>query len=86
MMKFKKIALVAITALLGLAFNAQAGTANNGYNKQKVVYHINNIDAAGGALRNVKNHLNALGDKNADIIVVTHSSRSEEHTSELQSH
>ena len=74
MMKFKKIALVAITALLGLAFNAQAGTANNGYNKQKVVYHINNIDAAGGALRNVKNHLNALGDKNADIIVVTHSS------------
>jgi intracellular sulfur oxidation DsrE/DsrF family protein len=48
--------------------------AKNGYHKQKVVYHINNINHAYGALRNIKNHLNALGDENADIIVVTHSS------------
>jgi intracellular sulfur oxidation DsrE/DsrF family protein len=59
---------------LSLVTSAQAGTANNGYNKQKVVYHINNINTATGALRNVKNHLNALGDKNVEIIVVTHSS------------
>jgi hypothetical protein len=59
---------------LSLVTSAQAGTADNGYNKQKVVYHINNIHTATGALRNVKNHLNALGDKNVEIIVVTHSS------------
>jgi intracellular sulfur oxidation DsrE/DsrF family protein len=48
--------------------------AKNGYHQQKVVYHIDDIAMAGAALRNVKNHLNALGDENADIIVVTHSS------------
>ena len=69
-----KSALVALVALTGLAFNAQAGTANNGYDKQKVVYHINDINKATGALRNAKNHLNALGDKNIEMVIVTHSS------------
>ncbi len=68
-------ALVLAAALIGLSVSAvQAGTAKNGYDKQKVVYHVNNIHTATGALRNVKNHLNAVGDKNLDIIVVTHSS------------
>jgi intracellular sulfur oxidation DsrE/DsrF family protein len=48
--------------------------ANNGYHQQRVVYHVNNIDQAWGALRNVKNHLNALGDENIEVVVVTHSS------------
>jgi hypothetical protein len=65
--------LAAAMLMLGLT-NAQAGDAKNGYNKQKVVYHLNNINSATGALRNVKNHLNAVGDENLDIIVVTHSS------------
>ncbi|MCG6886850.1 MAG: DsrE family protein [Proteobacteria bacterium] len=65
--------LAAAMLMLGLT-NAQAGDAKNGYNKQKVVYHLNNIHSATGALRNVKNHLNAVGDENLDIIVVTHSS------------
>jgi hypothetical protein len=39
-----------------------------------VVYHINDINKANGALRNAKNHLNALGDKNIEMIIVTHSS------------
>ena len=70
----KTLWLVA-AALMTLSFTtAQAGTAKNGYDKQKVVYHVNNIDTATGALRNVKNHLNALGDENVEIIVVTHSS------------
>jgi len=61
--------------MIGLtALSAQAGDAKNGYNKQKVVYHVNNIHTATGALRNVKNHLNALGDENIELIVVTHSS------------
>ena len=64
----------------GLALTATAHAvdpskpAKNGYNQQKVVYHIDDINMAKAALRNVKNHLNALGDENADIIVVTHSS------------
>ena len=73
-MKLTKSAIIAVAALTGLAFNAQAGTAKNGYDKQKVVYHINNIHTATGALRNAKNHLNALGDKNIEMIIVTHSS------------
>ncbi len=71
-----KIALVA--AGLVMAASAQAvdpsKKAKNGYHQQKVVYHVNNIHTAKGALRNVKNHLNALGDENVEIIVVTHSS------------
>lgn len=75
MFKFTKAAIFALTALIGLGSTAvQAGTANNGYDKQKVVYHVNNIHTAKGALRNVKNHLNAVGDENIELIVVTHSS------------
>ena len=73
--------LVVATALLSLvattafaAGPAKDGTAKNGYLKSKVVYHVNNIHTATGALRNVKNHLNAVGDKNIELIVVTHSS------------
>lgn len=71
-----KVALIAA----GIALTASAYAvdtskpAKNGYNQQKVVYHINDINTATGALRNVKNHLNALGDKNIEVIVVTHSS------------
>lgn len=53
---------------------AKDGTAKNGYLKSKVVYHVNDIHTATGALRNVKNHLNAVGDENIELIVVTHSS------------
>ena len=76
MKMFSKAALLAA----GLALTATAHAvdpskpAKNGYNQQKVVYHIDDINMAKAALRNVKNHLNALGDENADIIVVTHSS------------
>lgn len=65
---------VLVTVFLSSSFIAQAGDAKNGYQKQKVVYHINNVHSAKGALRNIKNHLNAVGDDNAEIIVVTHSS------------
>lgn len=76
-----KKGLVIVATLLGMlatsafaAGPAKTGSAKNGYLKQKVVYHVNNIHTATGALRNIKNHLNALGDKNVEIIVVTHSS------------
>jgi intracellular sulfur oxidation DsrE/DsrF family protein len=75
MFKITKAAIFALTAMIGLGATAvQAGTAKNGYDKQKVVYHINDLSSAKGALRNVKNHLNAVGDENIELIVVTHSS------------
>ena len=47
------------------------------YGEQKVVYHINgnggeNDAAYIGALRNVQNHINAVGQENIDVIVVMH--------------
>ena len=74
----KKLTVIASIVLLAASLVGcgaqELKPAKNGYMQQKVVYHINNLDSAFGALRNVKNHLNALGDENADIIVVTHSS------------
>jgi intracellular sulfur oxidation DsrE/DsrF family protein len=65
---------IALSAtLVGCNSGGNKVKAKNGYYKQKVVYHINNINHSYGALRNIKNHLNALGDKNVEIIVVTHS-------------
>jgi intracellular sulfur oxidation DsrE/DsrF family protein len=44
------------------------------YEKQKVVYHINYDDpkAQAGALRNIQNHINAVGAENLDLKVVLH--------------
>ncbi len=74
----KKLTAIATTALISATLigctDQELKPAKNGYHQQKVVYHVNNLQTANGALRNVKNHLNALGDKNAEIIVVTHSS------------
>jgi hypothetical protein len=62
-------ALLAAVAMFG--FNtAFAGS----YGKQKVVYHINydNAKAQAGALRNINNHIRAVGAENMDIKVVLH--------------
>ena len=56
-----------------LAVNtAFAGDA--AYSKQKVVYHINYDDpkAQAGALRNINNHIKAVGAENLDAKVVLH--------------
>jgi hypothetical protein len=44
------------------------------YEKQKVVYHINydNPKQQAGALRNIQNHINAVGAENMDVKVVLH--------------
>ncbi|MEJ2619869.1 MAG: DsrE family protein [Candidatus Thiodiazotropha sp.] len=44
------------------------------YGKQKVVYHINydNPAAQAGAMRNIQNHINAVGAENLDLKVVLH--------------
>ncbi|MDC9714476.1 MAG: DsrE family protein [Gammaproteobacteria bacterium] len=49
-------------------------TADERYGKQKVVYHINYDDpeAQIGALRNIQNHINAVGRENLDFKIVMH--------------
>ena len=64
------MSILMITALLfsGSLF------ANERYGKQKVVYHINYDTPAKqmGALRNIQNHINAVGAENLDLKVVLH--------------
>lgn len=71
---YRSVALAALLAMSS-ALHAAEGerkAAENGYHTQKVVYHVNDAEGAGAMLRNVTNHLNAVGDKNAEIVVVTH--------------
>ncbi len=53
---------------------AVMAAADSGYDKQKVVYHINYDDPKqqAGALRNIQNHINAVGEENLDLKVVLH--------------
>ena len=61
-------ALLAFASLVGGI--AMAGD----YARQKVVYHINYDDPKkqAGALRNIQNHINAVGAENLDLKVVLH--------------
>ncbi|HBH34957.1 MAG TPA: hypothetical protein DDW45_00655, partial [Gammaproteobacteria bacterium] len=56
------------------AFVGSIAVAGAGYGKQKVVYHINydNPKAQAGALRNIQNHINAVGEENLELKVVMH--------------
>ena len=56
---------------------ASPAQASERYGKQKVAYHINynggeNNKRYRGALRNIQNHINAVGAENMDIKVVLH--------------
>ena len=63
------VAAAAVT-VLGFAGHAQAEEGA----KQKVVYHINYDDPKleKAALRNIQNHINAVGAENLDLKVVLH--------------
>jgi uncharacterized protein len=58
----------------GKTSEAGASDAASRYGKQKVVYHINYYDAKHqtAALRNIQNHINAVGASNIDLRVVLH--------------
>ena len=60
--------VTALVMALGLAAPTQA------MEKQKVVYHVNYYGAGpeAGALRNIQNHINAVGAENLDLKVVLH--------------
>lgn len=60
-----------------LSLSISAGTnaiAGNKYGYQKVVYHINYDDPKkqAGTLRNIQNHINAVGAENMDVKVIIH--------------
>lgn len=66
--------LAAFVMLMGSAPDA---SANERYMKQKVVYHINYNGDEGdkayiGAMKNIQNHINAVGAEKMDLKVVLH--------------
>lgn len=66
-----------VAALAAIMFITTGTMAGERYGKQKVVYHINYTggDKAKkyrGAMRNIQNHINAVGSDNMDIKVVLH--------------
>jgi len=69
------LSIFALALLLtATAADTQAGER---YGKQKVVYHINYPGGKDdkkyrGAMRNIQNHINAVGAENMDIKVVIH--------------
>jgi len=70
--------IVGLLALITAQLSNVAIADNTRYTKQKVVYHINygggeNHKAYLGALRNIQNHINAVGKENLELKVVIHS-------------
>ncbi len=64
-------------ALMFAGLTTPTTTAGERYGKQKVVYHINYTGGDKdkkyrGAMRNIQNHINAVGAENMDIKVVLH--------------
>lgn len=72
----KFIALLGAISLAVIVFTGSA-MADERYGKQKVVYHINyeggdKDKKYRGAMRNIQNHINAVGADNMEIKVVLH--------------
>ena len=67
-----KLALTLLTCISLLVGGIAVADAD--YGKQKVVYHINydNPKSQAGALRNIQNHINAVGEENLELKVVMH--------------
>jgi hypothetical protein len=68
----KKILVVIL--VMGLSFISLNAQSENGYKKQKAVYHINFDDPKlqKSALGNIQNHINAVGAENLEVRVVLH--------------
>jgi intracellular sulfur oxidation DsrE/DsrF family protein len=71
------MSIAALVAAVVFSFASADVASAEGYGKQKVVYHINydggpESRAYKGAMRNIQNHINAVGAENLDIKVVLH--------------
>lgn len=72
-----RLATLCLAVLLPFALMTAAQAESERYGKQKVVYHINYTKGDDGkgykrALRNIQNHINAVGAENLDVKVVMH--------------
>ena len=75
-MKFRLISILAVSIIAISTFTSGADSTER-YGKHKVVYHVNYPGGDGnksykGAMRNVQNHINAVGSKNLDLKVLIH--------------
>lgn len=66
-----------LSAIMLAGLTASPADAEGRYGKQKVVYHINyeggdKDKKYRGAMRNIQNHINAVGAENMEIKVVLH--------------
>ena len=77
MTRIFKIATFAIAVMGMMTAFVLDSSAGDRYGKQKVVYHINYDGGKDdkkyrGAMRNIQNHINAVGAENMEIKVVLH--------------
>jgi uncharacterized protein len=73
----RRLGGLVLAALMGMLMLAPASAQDSRYGKVKVVYHLNGDgapDAKGymQAMRNIRNHIDAVGKGNADVKVVMH--------------
>ena len=66
-----------MVTFISMAASGFVAEANDRYGKQKVVYHINYAGGDSdkkyfGAMRNIQNHINAVGAENLEIKIVVH--------------
>ncbi len=76
-MKYFASLIAAAAMVTAMLLAPQGAMAGERYGKQKVVYHINygggpDDKRYRGALRNIQNHINAVGAENMEIKVVLH--------------
>jgi uncharacterized protein len=66
--------LMLFLSMLFIALPMAGSAIAADYGKQKVIYHINydNPKQQAGALRNIQNHINAVGAENLEVKVVLH--------------
>jgi intracellular sulfur oxidation DsrE/DsrF family protein len=75
--KLKRLLSVVALFVMAVTVSMTQAAADERYNTQKVVYHINYPGGDGdklyiGAMRNIQNHINAVGAENMEIKVVLH--------------
>lgn len=74
---YRSVGTLILSMLAVVAMQFGSVQANERYGTQKVVYHINynggpDDKAYRGALRNIQNHINAVGAENLELKVVLH--------------
>ena len=72
-----RVLSILVAALAAMTLLTSGASAGERYGKQKVVYHINYLGGDAdklyrGALRNIQNHINAVGAENLTVKVVLH--------------